>query len=58
MNYSLNEIGMQWPASQACFIYEYSLNTLIWGKYLFDKKKKSRLEGPSEEIAGPSACSE
>ena len=48
---------MQWPASQACFIYEYSLNTLIWGKYLFDKKK-SRLGGPSEEIAGPSACSE
>lgn len=40
MNYSLNETGMQWPASQAFFIYEYSLNTFIWGKYPLDKKKK------------------
>ena len=60
MNCSLNEIGMQWPASQACFIYEYSLNSFIWGKYPLDKKKqkKHRLEGPSEEIVGPRACSE
>ena len=53
MNYSLNEIGMQWPATQACFIYEYSLNTLIWGKYLFDKKKKVGQRSQVKKQLGP-----